>query len=102
MSSLAFGKGSFVAVGLGGTILQSGSFAAAKLEIGVAPQGAIAVELSGEIGREYLLQASTGISGAWTNVLRINLGHPKTNFVLHPAIASRAAFFRAVSPESSQ
>jgi len=102
VSSLAFGKGSFVAVGLGGTILQSGSFAAAKLEIGVAPQGAIAVELSGEIGREYLLQASTGISGAWTNVLRINLGHPKTNFVLHPAIASRAAFFRAVSPESSQ
>ena len=94
LKAIAYGNGHFVAVGLGGTILQSGSI----ITLAITPNAAtghLTLSLSGPIGPGYTIQSSTDLI-SWQNVTTIITGQ-STNVVLDAPPASDHVFYRAYS-----
>ena len=97
MSSVAFGNGTFVAVGSDG-IYQSEPVATPILSARrPANSNAIELSISGEMGRRYHLQTST-LSSAWSDY-RIYTNASGTTTLVDPIAPSAASlFYRVISP----
>lgn len=100
LHGVAYGRGTFVTVGLAGTILQSGRVDAPRLAIRSLPgQSFVQVTLQGEPDFTYRLQASTNLtSGGWTDVLTITNLTGTVTLTNVPVAAAPQQFYRAVSP----
>jgi hypothetical protein len=93
-TAIAYGNGHFVAVGLGGTILQSGSI----ITLAITPNAAtghLTLSLSGPLGPSYTIQNSTDLI-SWQNLTNIIMGQ-STNIILDSPPASDHLFYRAYS-----
>jgi hypothetical protein len=80
LSTVAFGGGTFVAVGAGGLITQSVP-APSLLNVRSVPQG-MEVTVTGDIGRNFVLEAAPGpTTNSWTNLWSLGNAPYRTNFV---------------------
>jgi hypothetical protein len=100
LSGIAYGAGTFVAVGGNGVILQSETLAAAELQIQRAQSSpAVNVTVSGQTGRKYVLQSSDRITGSdWTDIFDFTLEGPTTNIPIPLRLDIDQQYFRAVQP----
>jgi len=96
-SGVAYGRGTFVAVGAQGAIVQSDETPTARLCAGAFGAAGMAVSVSGETGLSYRLQASIDLAGTnWTDLLTFTSGI--TNYVDAAASKFPGRFYRVVSP----
>src|SRR6185503_19042147 len=101
INGLTYAQSRFHAVGSAGTVVRSGSYAEACLQV-TGPPGTNGLELriSGEIGRPYRLQASLEADGTnWQDLLLFTNPIDPDTVVTDPR-ASRFSrrFYRVVSP----
>jgi len=93
---VAYGKGTFVLVGELGAILQSDAFARPLLSLRALPGGAFELNLQGEIGTRYRIQAASNLT-TWLDIGSItNISTAVTFTDTTTGLARR--FYRAVSP----
>jgi hypothetical protein len=79
-NGIAFGNGTFVAVGAGGLIVQSVP-APSLVSASPASQG-IKINLTGNIGRNFVLETTTNLSAAsWTTLFSVTNAPYSTNFI---------------------
>jgi hypothetical protein len=96
---VTYGNGTFVITGLGGVILQSGSVRTPILTARKAPDGKIAMTLSGEIGRGYRVQHSPSpIGPEWTELVSFTNTAITVDFSDDLDTEAGRRFYRAVSP----
>jgi hypothetical protein len=95
---VAFGRGCFVAVGGGGTILQSGP--AFSLATGPLPgPSGFSLTLSGEHGCCYRIQTTTNISNPnWEDLITMTNTAPAMQFLDAGTTNLPRRFYRAVAP----
>jgi hypothetical protein len=96
LNASAFGNGSFVAVGGGGTILQSGSTTFTLKLTPSASFGLLKLSLEGPIGLSYTIQGSTNLI-SWQTLTNFTSTQP-TSVIFDPLpVASDRVFYRADS-----
>ena len=96
LQSVAFGKGTFVAVGELGTILQTELVAQPRLDLRVLPGSGFGLEVQGEIGVRYRIQATSDFA-TWVDLGAITNDTPTTVFT-DSMNAPSQRFYRVVSP----
>jgi hypothetical protein len=80
ISSVAFGAGTFVAVGAGGVIVQSVP-APSLVSASPVSQG-IKINATGDIGRNFVLETTTNLAAAsWTSLFSVTNAPYSTNFI---------------------
>jgi hypothetical protein len=98
LRSIAYGTGSFVAVGLSGTIVQSGRATQPMLTVQkISDEPTIRITLSGDVGCIYRLQTSTNLfSGNWSDfmILTNDVGAVSVTDIPGPQDTQR--FYRAL------
>ncbi len=98
LNGAVYGNGSFVAVGHVGTILQSGPIFTLAGKNQFANSG-FELDLTGEIGRSYRLQASTDLTDTnWTDLINFTNTIETTQFLDTCATNFSERYYRAVSP----
>jgi hypothetical protein len=97
---VCFGNATLVAVGENGTILQSGYLGAPKLSADAdLAAGVFKLSVRGEIGRDYLLQATTNLAAPnWTDVTTFNQSQETMSVQDPDATNYPARFYRVFSP----
>ncbi len=80
LNSVTFGNGTFVAVGVGGVIFQSVP-SPSSINASLVPQG-INIKVSGDIGRNFMLETTTNLSASsWTDLVSVPNAPSSTNFI---------------------
>jgi hypothetical protein len=98
LNGVVYGNGSFVAVGFDGAILRSGPIftLAGKNQFA---NGGFELELTGEIGRNYRIQASPGLTGAnWADLIHFTNAMETMQYLDTGATNLSERFYRAVTP----
>lgn len=99
LRGIAYGLGTFVAVGLSGTLVQSGTVTQSYLSIQATPnRSGVEITLQGDAGCVYRLQTSTNVAAAvWDDLLFVtnSTGTVAVTNVSTSILPQR--FFRAVS-----
>jgi hypothetical protein len=98
LNSAAYGRGSFVAVGLWGTILQSGQLESPGLELGPIvglPNGAYAISISGSVGQTWQVQSSLDLAN-WSPLATFVSTNSVMRFVDYEATNYERRFYRAM------
>jgi hypothetical protein len=96
MFSIAYGNGSFVAVGDSAAIFQSGpTFSVSSA--GDGPTGSRQIQLTGEAGKTYWIQASDDLSG-WADLCLVTNATESTTFSVPASAAVPNQFYRARLP----
>jgi hypothetical protein len=99
LNGVAYGNGTFVAVGAGGAILQSEDtrpHLSATIE---ASTGGVQLSITGGLVRCHRVQAATELPTTnWTDLLTFTNTGPATNFVDTSATNFNRRFYRVVSP----
>jgi len=93
---IAFGNNTFVIVGDGGTIKQSGPF----ITLALAPDsgtGSLTLSLTGAAGLPYTIQSSPDLI-SWQNVTNFTSIQPNTTILDAIYPSGNRMFYRAVSP----
>ncbi len=96
-NSIAYGKGSFVAIGDNGTILQSGRVAPSLPALGLLislPSGAMQGRLQGEAGESYAIQASSDLA-QWLTITTLTLTNASGQFTDPVSTNFPHRFYRA-------
>ena len=97
--SVAYGSGTFVAVGEGGAILQSDDTRARLTGRIDANTGAVELSVTGGLVRSYRLQAAANLPATnWTDLLTFTNTAPATSFVDTDTTHFSWRFYRVVSP----
>ena len=94
---IGFGADTFLAVGYGGLILQSGDVGVPFLEGQNRIGEGFELTMTGEIGRNYRVQASTNFS-AWMDLLHVTPTQAVTKIIDSTATNIAQRVYRAVSP----
>ncbi len=95
LSAIAYGNGHFVAVGTGGTILQSGSI----ITLAITPNagtGLLTLSLEGPTGLAYTIETSTDL-GSWQTLTNLTSVQPTTVIFDALPVASDHMFYLAYS-----
>jgi hypothetical protein len=99
LTGVTFGNSTFVATGLGGVILQSGSVAWPSLKLQKNESGGISLALTGEIGRGYRIQCTTNIDESnWVDLTVVTNTTHTHEFQDTWDAQLNQRFYRAVSP----
>jgi len=94
-----YGQGKFALVGRYGTIVQSADFISPQLEQPGFVGGQFAANVTGEVGRQYRVQASTNLAASnWVDLLAFTNSLPSRQFVDPSAANAPGRFYRVVSP----
>ncbi len=99
LNGVAYGNGTFVTVGYGGAILQSGELPSSALRLGPIvglANGAFAVTVSGPVGYQWEMQGSTDLT-SWVPLQDILSTNATMQFVDHGATNFNRRFYRALS-----
>ena len=101
LSAIAFGNSSSVAVGSGGTILQSGNVSSAP-SLAIASTsltGGFQLKLTGEAGAVYRVEASTNLPAAeWVDLGSVTNNQTSMTFSDSAASNFVQRYYRVVSP----
>jgi hypothetical protein len=98
LNGVAYGNGSFVAVGNGGTILQSGPVFTISGGSQITQAG-YALTLTGQIGRSYSILANGDLTATnWPVVANFTNTTETTQFLDSGATRTNQRFYRAVTP----
>ena len=97
--SVSYGAGTYVIVGLNGTILQSDSAIPASLAGRYLANQGYEVSLTVEVGRSYRLQtASNLVSAPWDDLVTLTNTFPTNQFTDASATNFSKRYYRAVTP----
>jgi len=99
LTGVAYGNSTFLTVGFGGTILQSGALPSPSLRLGPilnSVGGAVTVTASGTQGYPWEVQASTNLT-TWVPLLSLVTTNTTMQFTDYEATTFNRRFYRAVS-----
>jgi hypothetical protein len=98
---VTYGNGTFVTVGEGGTILQSGQLAGTLLTLGpVTPlaNGTVAVTVNGVLGDTWQIQASANLVD-WAPLTSVTITNVPMQFLDQGATNLNRRFYRGFNPD---
>ena len=99
--AVAYGNGTFVTVGYGGTILQSAQLADTLLTLGpVTPlaNGTVAVTVNGALGDTWQIQALTNLVD-WAPLTSVTITNVPMQFLDQGATSFNRRFYRGFNPD---